>query len=148
MISQGAWIVALFVVLIGQRLPHGAILGAGLGIAIYAGATLFQPHPSWPYLGGLLVLIALGNLIRLRYGQGRPSKAGPAEPQPLALAQQDFDPLIGTIAPVTKAIRGGFGMVMVRDDPWPVCADEDVPEGAKVQIIGVSGTYLMVARTD
>ena len=146
MISQGAWIVALFVVLLGQRLPHGEFLGAGLGIAIYAGATVFQPHPSWPYLGGLLVLIALGNLVRLRFGRAGPPKARPAEPQPQM--QQDFDPLIGTIAPVTKAIRGGFGMVMVRDDPWPVCADEDVPEGAKVQVIGVSGTYLMVARTD
>ncbi len=40
MISQGAWIVALFVVLAGQRLPRNAMIWAGLGIALYAAATV------------------------------------------------------------------------------------------------------------
>ena len=145
MISQGAWIVALFIVLLGQRLPRGEFLWAGIGIAVYAAATVAAPHPSWPYLGALLVLIAIGNLVRLRYAARK--RAAP-ESRPEPSPQTDFDPLIGTIAPVTKAIRGGFGMIMVHDDPWPVCADEDVPEGARVQVIGVSGTYLMVSRTD
>ena len=144
MISHGAWIVALFVVLLGQRLPRGEILWAGIGIALYAAATIAAPHPSWPYLGALLVLIAAGNLARLRYRPDRAPKSPPPDPMP----QGDFESLIGTVAPVSKAIRGGFGMVMLHDDPWPVCADEDLPEGTRVQVIGVSGTYLMVARTN
>ncbi len=145
MISHGAWIVALFVVLLGQRLPRGEILWAGIGIALYAVATIAAPHPSWPYLGALLVLVAVGNVIRLGYRPGRPS---PTNPPPDPMPQGDFESLIGTVAPVSKAIRGGFGMVMLHDDPWPVCADEDLPEGTRVQVIGVSGTYLMVARTN
>ena len=150
MVSQGAWIIALFVVLLGQRPPFGPILWAGLGVALYAGATFAVPHPSWPYLGGLLVLIAVGNVVRLIWRPGRKPKPEP-EPASLQTAPgqpDDADLLIGTIAPVTKAIRGGFGMVMLRDDPWPACSDDDVPEGGHVRIIGVSGTYLMVARAE
>ncbi len=148
MVSQGAWIVALFVVLLGQRLPVGPILWAGLGIALYAGATIAVPHPSWPYLGGLLVLIAIGNVIRLTYRPGRRPKPEPVGQQAAPGQLDDGGGLIGTIAPVTKAIRGGFGMVMLHDDPWPVCCDDDVPEGRHVRIIGISGTYLMVSRTE
>ena len=144
MISQGAWIVALFVVLAGQRLPRNAMIWAGLGIALYAAVTVAAPHPSWPYLGALLVLIAVGNVIRLTY---RPAPEREAQ-QEVPVQANEFDTMIGTVAPVTKAIRGGFGMVMVRDDPWPVCSDEDLPEGTRVQVIGVSGTYLMVARSE
>ena len=147
MISQGAWIVALIVVLLGQRQPRSAMLWAGLGIALYAATAIAAPHPSWPYLGALLVLIAIGNVIRLTFQPGQVREA-PMEVPAAAVPSGDFDTMIGTVAPVTKAIRGGFGMVMVRDDPWPVCADEDLPEGTRVQVIGVSGTYLMVARTD
>lgn len=146
MVSQGAWIVALFVVLLGQRLPFGPILWAGLGIALYAGATIAVPHPSWPYLGGLLALIAFGNVVRLTYRPGRKPK--PESRQAAPQQQDDAGGLIGTVAPVTKAIRGGFGMVMLRDDSWPVCSDEDVPEGGHVRVIGISGTYLMVARAE
>ena len=71
MISQGAWIVALFVVLMGQRLPRDAMIWAGLGIALYAAITVAAPHPSWPYLGTLLVLIAVGNVVRLTYRPGK-----------------------------------------------------------------------------
>ncbi len=144
MISQGAWIVALFVVLAGQRLPRNAMIWAGLGIVLYAAVTVAAPHPSWPYLGALLVLIAIGNVIRLSFRPGQVREVRTEEP----VQATEFDTMIGTIAPVTKAVRGGFGMVMVRDDPWPVCADEDLPEGTQVQVIGVSGTYLMVARTE
>ena len=146
MISQGAWIVALFVVLMGQRLPRDAMIWAGLGIALYAAITVAAPHPSWPYLGALLVLIAVGNVVRLSYRPGQARESAVAAPE-APVQSNEFDTMIGTIAPVTKAIRGGFGMVMIRDDPWPVCADEDLPEGTRVQVIGVSGTYLMVARS-
>lgn len=144
MIVQSAWIVALLLVLSGQRLPGGSLPWTGGGIALFVAVAAAVRDPSWPYLGALLLLFAAAEQTRLGYrAQSR---------KPVRLAPDaDTRPSgqhVGNVATVTRAIRGGFGMVMIGDESWQVCSDEDIPEGRKVQVVGNEGSYLTVRSAD
>ena len=116
----------------------------GLGFMVFAGAAIIQPDASWPYLGAIFLLVAVGNLIRLKFISGD-----------FIRNRGEYDVKgsnkgkhVGKIATVSKAVRGGFGMVTIKDDPWQVRSTEDIPAGAKVRIVGMDGDYLTVARAE
>ncbi len=144
MITLGAWIVALFLAFAGPRLPGGSVMWIGLGFVVFAGAAIVEPDASWPYLGAIFLLVAVGNLIRLKYISGDFIK-GRGE---YDVKGANKGKHVGKIATVSKAVRGGFGMVMIKDDPWQVRSAEDIPAGAKVKIVGMDGDYLTVARAE
>ena len=62
-----------------------------------------------------------------------------------------IDELVGKVAEVTEAIRGGSeaafarpGMVFVHGELWRAVASEDVPKGTRVRVVGVEGLTLHV----
>lgn len=144
MITIGAWIVALFLAFAGPRLPGGSVLWIGIGFMIFAGAAIVEPDASWPYLGAGFLVVAVGNLIRLKYLSGDfiPNRGS------YDVKGSNKGKHVGKLATVSKAIRGGFGMVMIKNDPWRVRCDEDIPAGEKVKVVGVDGELLMVARAE
>ena len=144
MITMGAWVAALFLAFAGPRLPGGSVLWIGIGFMIFAGAAIVAPDASWPYLGAGFLVIAVGNLIRLKYLSGDfiPNRGS------YDVAGSNKGKHVGKLATVSKAIRGGFGMVTIKNDPWRVRCDEDIPAGAKVKIVGVDGELLKVARAE
>lgn len=144
MITLAAWIVALFLAFAGPRLPGGSVLWIGLGFMIFAGAAIVEPDASWPYLGAIFLLVAVVNLVRIKYLSGDFIK-GRGEYDVKGSNKGKF---VGKIATVTKGIRGGFGMVMIKDDPWQVRCEEDIASGTKVKITGIDGEYLTVARAE
>lgn len=144
MITMGAWIVALFLAFAGPRLPGGSVLWIGVGFMIFAGAALAAPDASWPYLGGVFLVAATGNLIRLKYISGDFIK----DRGSYDVKGSSKGKMVGKVATVTKAIRGGFGMVTIKNDPWRVRCDEDVPAGSMVKVVAADGDLLMVARAE
>jgi len=55
--------------------------------------------------------------------------------------------LIGEVVVVSEPIAGGQGRVQIGDSPWRA-RGPDLPLGARVRIIGVSGTEVTVAPLD
>jgi membrane protein implicated in regulation of membrane protease activity len=53
---------------------------------------------------------------------------------------------IGHHVTVIEAIQNGYGAVRVGDSRWRATCEQDVPEGAKVEVTGVDGTTLTVKR--
>lgn len=51
--------------------------------------------------------------------------------------------MVGEVVTVTEAIEGGSGRVKVGDSVW-TANGPDTPAGARVRIVGVSGTNLKV----
>ncbi len=148
MILQSAWILALLLVLAGQGLPGGSLPWTGGAIVLFAAAAFVVPHASWPYLGALLLLIAAANQIRLRYRAAVSGGGRRAQETEEVTVQTSSGPHVGSTATVSRAIRGGFGMVMIGDQPWQVCSDQDIPEGRTVYVLGNEGSYLTVQRVD
>lgn len=144
MITMGAWIAALFLALAGPKLPGGSVLWIGIGFMIFAGAAIVAPDASWPYLGAGFLVVAVGNLIRLKYISGDfiPNRGS------YDVQGSNKGKHVGKQATVSKAIRGGFGMVTIKNDPWRVRSNEDIPAGTTVKVVGVDGELLMVARAE
>lgn len=53
--------------------------------------------------------------------------------------------LVGRIAPVEEAIRGGRGRIRVGDTIW-IAEGPEAPAGSRVRIKGVNGSILLVER--
>ena len=54
---------------------------------------------------------------------------------------------IGRTFNLSRAIVNGVGKINVNDSTWKV-AGEDLPEGAKVKVVDISGTILKVIKVD
>lgn len=131
--------VALFV--LETIVPGVHFLWFGLaaiivGIVALATGIVWQ----WQLIAFALIAMATVFLVR-RYADPRAVKSD--EPDLNVRGAQ----YIGRILTVTEEIRQGRGKVRVGDTVWHA-EGEDTVVGAKVKVVGVDGTALVVERVD
>jgi len=133
------WIV-LGVVFITMEVfaPGAFFLGMGVS-AMLVGAGLFMvPAMDWKaQLFMFAVLSVISIIVTRRWVRGAPIESD----QPLL--NQRAARYVGRTFDLSEAIINGQGKIKVDDSIWKVRGD-DLPEGARVTVIGVDGTVLTV----
>lgn len=129
--------------ILGALLAIGELLAPGVYLIWLAGAATF--NAGWALLGiadgptlfGLFAGECVASLLIARRWMRRP---GPSMDDEL---NQRGARLIGARAVVDEALAGGQGRVRVGDSSW-TAEGPDLPAGAVVRIIAVSGNRLTV----
>ncbi|RLG46818.1 MAG: hypothetical protein DRN90_05910 [Thermoproteota archaeon] len=71
--------------------------------------------------------------------------------QTLSLREMLLDPkkLIGEKGIVKKKIpAGGTGIVLVKSELWSATSEDEIEEGSRVEVVGISGLRLIVRKTE
>ncbi len=142
--NLGPWtwfIVAVVLFVLETIVPGVHFLWFGLaaiivGIIAVASGIIWQ----WQLIAFALIAMATVFLVR-RFADPKSVKSD--EPELNVRGAQ----YIGRILTVTEAIRQGRGKVRVGDTVWHA-EGEDAQVGARVKVVGVDGTALVVERAD
>jgi membrane protein implicated in regulation of membrane protease activity len=132
------WIMVTVILVIGEILTAGFLLGAFVPGTLVAGLFAafgwgFQAQ-LWGFVGGTLVGLFLLRPVFLRRleVEGEPS---------------NVDALVGLEGEVVGTITGQTtGRVRMRSEEWRASATEDIPAGTQVRVLGVVGNTLEVER--
>ncbi|MDA0666502.1 MAG: NfeD family protein [Planctomycetota bacterium] len=140
LMSWEFWLVVTIVLLAGEILTAGFLLGAltpgsilaaacaGLGFGMYIQLTAFVVGT----LGGLIYLRPI--FMRKVMGSGVPSNVGA---------------LVGAVAEVTEAISGTSpGRVKVVSEEWRARSNDEMATGARVRVLSVEGNTLIVGPVE
>ncbi|WP_058911603.1 NfeD family protein [Entomohabitans teleogrylli] len=135
----------IFWLCLGGLLLAAEMLGAG-GYLLWSGiAALVTGLLTWALPLGLewqglcfAVLTVVAAILWWRWLVARRRRPGG---QPL---NQRGQQLIGQLLVLDSALVNGRGNARVGDSSWPVRADEDLPAGARVEVIAIDGITLHV----
>jgi membrane protein implicated in regulation of membrane protease activity len=135
----GWWILAL--VLIGAELlaPGYFLIWIGFAAAALGAVTFFVPSMSFLAQAVLFAALALASCVV--YWRFVRKVANESSDQPLL--NRRAEQFVGKRYTLDTAIVGGRGKVRIGDSPW-LAEGPDLPAGAEVEVIGVSGTTLKV----
>jgi len=135
----GWWILAL--VLIGAELlaPGYFLIWIGFAAAALGIVTLAVPGMSFLMQAVLFAVLALVSCFV--YWRFVRKVIGEGSDQPLL--NRRAEQFIGQRYVLDTAIVGGRGKVRIGDSPW-LAEGPDLPEGAEVEVVGVSGTTVKV----
>ena len=134
------WIVAAVLAAAETFIP-GALAIWFAAAALLLGALLLMVDIRWEVqlvLFGVLSVIA--TLLWWKFGRSRLEESD----QPLL--NQRGAQYVGRTFTLAEAIVGGRGKVQAGDSVWQV-QGRDAPAGARVRVVGVSGTVLQVEPT-
>lgn len=134
------WIAAALMFVLEMALPGVLFLWLGLaalatGLIAFAGAHLGH-LPGWEVQALLFAALAIANLALARRLRGR-SVAAPSS------LNRRGEELVGGNFVLAEAIANGRGRVRVGDTVW-LARGPELPAGARVRVIGVDGTTLLV----
>lgn len=139
-----SWVLVLILLGAGPRLPGGLYFWTGIVVIIVGFSALASPTANWPFQMAFVVLYVIGRHFLKNKIRGMMS----GDSATYDSKGSNKGKHVGKMATVTKAVRGGFGMVTIKDDPWRVRSDEDIPAGAMVKVVGTDGEFLQVARVE
>ena len=133
------WIVLGVVFITMEAFAPGAFfLGMGVSAVLVGGVLFAVPATDWKtQLFIFAVLSAISVVVARRWVRGKPIDSD----QPLL--NQRGAQYVGRTFNLSEAIINGQGKIKVDDSIWKVHGD-DLPEGARVTVIGVDGTILTV----
>jgi len=142
--SLGGWnwfIVAVALFVLETIIPGVHFLWFGLA-AVIVGVLAIATGITWQWqlIAFALVAVAVVFIVR-RYAN--PASARSDEPD-LNIRGAQY---IGRMFTVTHAIQQGRGKIRVGDTIWNA-EGEDAPVGARVKVVGVDGTVLVVQKAD
>ena len=142
--NLGAWnwfIAAVVLIVLELIVPGVHFLWFGLAAIIVGGVALVSGIAwQWQVIIFAVLAVAMVFLVR-RYA----NSAGMRSDTPdLNVRGAQY---IGRIVVVSDAIRQGRGKVRVGDTVWHA-EGEDAAVGARVKVVGVDGTAMVVERVD
>ncbi|MCB1572030.1 MAG: NfeD family protein [Xanthomonadales bacterium] len=140
--SYGWWLLALVLIAAELLAPGYFLLWIGLAAAVMGLVMLV--FPGLPFLAQAIVFAALSIGVCWVYWKFIRPAAELRDDQPLL--NRKGDRMIGRHVTVVEAIVNGRGKVKVGDSVWLV-EGADCPVGTLVEIIGVQGTTLQIARS-
>lgn len=131
-LSLGVLLVALEILVPGFFLIWLGLAAAATGIITWI------LSPAVPLQLGIFALLALATLYAARHWL----RQNPIESEDPLLNQRGHR-LIGEVLTLTSAITDGKGRARVGDGEWTV-RGPDAASGAKVRVVGVDGSTLIV----
>jgi len=137
------WFVLAAVFVVIEMLAPGTFM-LWLGVAAAVAGLMLLLWPGAPIEWQLLAfsVTAVVSVFAWR----RVQKRSPVVSESPALNQRTAN-YLNRVYTLIKPIENGIGMARVDDSVWSV-SGPDLPEGARVRVIGVEGTVLKVERAD
>lgn len=135
------FIVGLVLILMEFVIPGLVIVFFGLGAWVTAVFVAIFPEMAFWVQMMIFTVFSVASLVLLR---GSLKKRFFSDQE--GAASEGVDDYIGKTAIVNKAIKDGVGKVDFKGASWDVYADEDIPEGAKVEIIDKESIKLKVKQ--
>ena len=135
------WIALGLVLALGEMvLPTNVLLWFGIaGVVTWLVVAVVEVGPAWQMV--IFAVLAFVSYFPVRWFV-RPQRAGGDHPGD-ALNQRGRS-AIGHHVTVIEAIENGYGAVKVGDSRWRAMCQQDIPVGAKVEVLDVEGTTLKV----
>jgi hypothetical protein len=141
LIGPWFWWIAAGLLLVGELLAPGIFL---LWLAVAAGLTgLADLVLDLGWRGEIATFAVLSVVLVLASWKWVMGSRRPQSDQPTL--NQRHHAYVGKVVPLTEAIVNGSGKVRIDDTLWDVDG-ADLPRGALVRIIGVSGLRLRAEK--
>lgn len=139
------WIVGGIVLVMAElAIPAFFVIWFGLGALLVGVVTLFFPETS-PTLQIALWILASLAMTGLWFKVFKPgsdkTRAGTATGEAIG----EIGLLAEAVAPFQRG-RVRFQRPLLGTDEWVCLADEDIPAGERVRVVGVEGSFLKIAR--
>lgn len=136
------FVLAAVFVVIEMLAPGTFMLWLGVAAAVAGLMLLLWPGAAieWQLLA--FSVTAVVSVFAWR----RVQKRSPVVSESPTLNQRTAN-YLNRVYTLVKPIENGIGMAKVDDSVWSV-SGPDLPEGARVRVIGVEGTVLKVERAD
>ncbi|KQT52122.1 MULTISPECIES: NfeD family protein [unclassified Aureimonas] len=138
--NYGWWILGLVFLILEIVAPGVYFLFLGIAAIVVGTNVVLLGSAGWfgweQQIVAFIVVSAVAVLIgRLWYGS-RDEAASPT-------LKTGTERLVGRVATVREPIAAGRGRVAI-DDSWWTAEGPDLPEGARVRIVGANGSTLIV----
>lgn len=135
-----SWVVLGLILLIAEAFgAAGFLLGAAVAAVIVGLAVVAYPEMHWHYqfmgFGGLtfgLSVIYWKFFRKFNDETDRP------------LLNNRAAQFVGKHYKLETDIENGSGKIQIGDTLWSVVCKEDIPAGAKIEVVGVKGTALVI----
>lgn len=136
------WVTIGLLLLVAEILGVGGfLLGTGVAALVVA-AISYVFNIEWQ----LQVTLFAALSVVLSYVYIRHMKPNaPKSEDPML--NNKMARLVGQQAKLIKAIENGTGRIQIQDAFWTVKANQDIPEGDSVKIVGYEGSTLIVEAT-
>ncbi len=136
------WIFAVALVILEVFAPGAFFLWLGIAAAVVGLLVFIFPALGWEYqLLAFSLLSVVSIIVWRRYFRTRPADTD----QP-ALNRRG-EQYIGRWFTLSEPVINGVGKIRVDDSTWKIHG-QDCPAGTQVEVTGVEGTVLKVARRD
>jgi hypothetical protein len=137
------WWVATVALIVIEALAPGAIfMWLGVSAAVVGVVLLLAPDLSWEYQVLIFAVLSVATVVGWRiYHKSHPTETD------LPTLNRRGEQYIGRKLTLDEAIVNNVGRVRLDDTSWKVEGD-DLPAGARIEVVGVDGVVLKVATAE
>lgn len=140
------WIVVgILLTLAELAIPAFYVIWFGLGALLVGGLLVFAPDLSSTAQVMLWIVASLAMVIlwfRVFKQNFDRTRSGTADGEAIG----EIGLLVGAIVPFGKG-KVRFQRPLLGSDEWICLADDAIPAGERVHVVGVEGSFLKVAKT-
>jgi membrane protein implicated in regulation of membrane protease activity len=136
------WVAAVALIVIEALAPGAIFMWLGVSAAVVGVVLLLAPDLSWEYQLLIFAMLSVATVVGWRIYH----KSHPTETDLPALNRRG-EQYIGRNLTLDEAIVNNVGRVRLDDTSWKVEGD-DLPAGARIEVVGVDGVVLKVAAAE
>ncbi|HEY9080071.1 NfeD family protein [Magnetovibrio sp.] len=137
------WLIAgVILIALEMAVPGVVFMWIGIAAIITGGVAWASPDLAFEWL---LIIFAVLSVLSVVLGRTY-LKRHPLQSDHPKLNRRG-EQYVGRHFTLSEPIVGGFGKIKVDDSTWKV-AGEDMPQGAKVEVVAVDGVVLKVEARD
>ena len=136
------WVAAIGLIVVETLAPGAIFLWLGVSAAVVGAILLAAPELSWEYQLLIFAVLSVGSVIGWRaYHKRHPTETD------LPNLNRRGEQYVGRLITLDDPIVNRVGKVRLDDTSWKVEGD-DLPAGARIEVVGVDGVVLKVAAAE
>ena len=136
------WVAAVALIVIEALAPGAIFMWLGVSAAVVGVVLLLAPDLSWEYQVLIFAMLSVATVVGWRiYHKSHPTETD------LPTLNRRSEQYIGRNLTLDEAIVNNVGRVRLDDTSWKVEGD-DLPAGARIEVVGVDGVVLKVAAAE
>jgi hypothetical protein len=136
------WVAAVALIVIEALAPGAIFLWLGVSAAVVGVVLLLAPELPWEIQVLIFALLSVAAVVGWRiYHKGHPTETD------RPTLNRRGEQYIGRKLTLDEAIVNNVGKVRLDDTSWKVEGD-DLPAGARVEVVGVDGVVLKVSQAE
>lgn len=136
------WVAAVALIIIEALAPGAIFLWLGVSAGVVGVVLLAAPDMGWEYQVLIFAVLSVATVIGWRiYHKSHPTETD------LPTLNRRGEQYIGRKLTLDEAIVNNTGKVKLDDTNWKVEGD-DLPAGARIEVVGVDGVVLKVEEAE